>query len=313
MKPHLRIVFFGTSSFAVPVLGSLLGSVHPVLCVVTRPPMPAGRGRSLTQPPVYLHIRENAPRVDVHQPAKLTEEFIGILAEMEPDVMVTASYGAWLPEGLLGIPRLGVLNVHPSLLPLYRGASPVIRAILDGREETGVSFMLTDSGWDTGPVVAVYRESIHPDDTAGTLEDRLARLAGDMILPTLEGYDGGSLEPEPQKGEPLYAKKISAGETWLDWKCTARSLERKVRAFQPSPGARTSHGGRLLKVIAACVSNASVPPGEVAVEGGSLTVGCGDGESLRIISLQPASRGVMTAEEFLRGYRMRTGDRLERP
>jgi len=176
-----------------------------VLCAVTRPPRPAGRGRSLSQPPVYLHIQENAPQVSIHQPEKLAEEFIGTLAEMKPDVMVTASYGAWLPEELLGIPRLGVLNVHPSLLPLYRGAAPVVRAILDGREETGVSFMLTDDGWDTGPVVAVYPESIHPDDTAGTLGDRLARIAGDRIVGTLEGYDGGILEPEPQNGEPLYA------------------------------------------------------------------------------------------------------------
>lgn len=246
------------------------------------------------------------------QPEKLSGQFIPVLRELAPDVMVTASYGAWLPEDLLSIPGLGVVNVHPSMLPLYRGAAPVTRAILDGREETGVSFMLTDSGWDTGPVIASFSEPILPEDTAGTLERRLAGLAGERLPGVLEGYGTGELVPIPQTGEAVYAGKVETGETWLDWSRESLYLERQVRAFQPVPGARTSFEGKMLKVVQASVSPVPVPQGEVRLRDGIL-VGCGDGGSLRILRLQPASRGIMTAEEFLRGSHMKDGDRLEGP
>lgn len=312
MAPVLRIVFFGTSAFAIPSLDGLLASRHTVLAAVTRPPRPAGRGRSLTQPPVHDHVRSVAPGLQVLQPEKLSGDFIPLLRELAPDVMVTASYGAWLPENLLSIPGLGVVNVHPSMLPLYRGAAPVTRAILDGRGETGVSFMLTDSGWDTGPVIASFSEPILSGDTSGTLEERLAGLAGERLPGVLEDYGSGKLVPRPQTGEAVYAGKVETAETWLDWNRDAVYLERQVRAFQPFPGARTSWGGRLLKVVLASVSGIPVPQGEVRLDDGIL-VGCGDGGSLRILRLQPESRGMMTADEFLRGSGMRDGDRLEGP
>lgn len=306
----MRVIFFGTSSFAIPPLRSLLDSLHDVPCAVTRPPRPAGRGKRLTQPPVHRHLA--GTEVQVHQPSRLTREFIQTLTDMEADLMVTASYGAWLPEELLKASRLGVVNIHPSLLPQYRGAAPVARSILDGREKTGVSFMLTDSGWDTGPLIAVYSEIILPDDTAGSLEERLAGLAGDKVVHVIEGFDRGILKPVPQAGEPIYAEKVSTDETWLNWTLEAEELERKVRAFQPSPGARTSLRGRMLKVTAARVSGIPASPGEVVVDGGTLRAGCGGKNSLEILRLQPASGSEMTAGQFLRGARIETGERFER-
>ncbi len=312
MTERLDLVFLGTSSFAVPVLEALLASPHRVLAVVTRPPRPAGRGRKLAQPPVYRFMEGlNGP--PVLQPRRLDAEFIGRVAELSPRVMVTASYGAWLPGEFLEAAPLGVVNVHPSLLPMYRGAAPVTRAILDGREETGVSFMLTDAGWDTGPLLAVFRERIRKDDTSGSLEERLALLASEKMAGVLENYARGELKPVPQSGEASYAEKISMEETWLDWNLPAHVLERMVRAFRPVPGARTSLKGRLLKIVSAGLRDGELPPGSVTAEGGILMVGCGDGHCLEILRLQPESKKVMTAGEFMRGGGIRTGDLLEKP
>lgn len=312
MREQLKLIFFGTSEFAIPSLVSLIGSPHKVLGAVTRPPRPAGRGRKLSQPPVYEYISANEPGIPVHQPSKLDAAFTGMLEDMEPDLMITASYGAWLPGRLLRVAPLGVVNVHPSLLPLYRGAAPVARAILDGREDTGVSFMLTDEGWDTGPVIASFRVPIRSDDTAGSLEERLAGLAGDRVVSTLEEYRDGVIGPVPQSGDPVYAEKLTTEETWLDWSEDAERLERKIRAFNPSPGARTSFRGGMIKILTAGVVNDELPPGSVLVDGEDLIVGCGRG-SLKVLELQPASKRGMTSAEFLRGSRISSGELLEGP
>jgi len=309
----LDLVFFGTSEFAIPCLRSIIRSRHNLLFAVTRPPRPAGRGKRLTQPPVSAYLADSHPYIDVHQPEKLDGDFISFLRNRAPHLMVTAAYGAWLPGELLSAPPLGVVNVHPSLLPVYRGAAPVTRAILDGRGETGVSFMLTDEGWDTGPLIEVFSCGIRDDDTSGTLEERLARLAGEKVVQVLEDYGAGLLEPVPQSGKALYADKVSTMETWMDWNRPASELERMVRAFQPSPGARTTLRGRLIKILAAEVAGtAGIPPGELVAGRDGLTVGCGDG-SLRVLRLQPSSRRAMTAQEFLRGFLPEDGARFESP
>jgi methionyl-tRNA formyltransferase len=304
----MRIAFLGTSVFAVPVLEALSDSEHDIACIVTRPPKPAGRGKRLTQPPLAEFAYQNG--FEVYQPEKLTEDFIETIRSLEVDVMVSAAYGAWLPAEFLESAPLGVVNVHPSILPAYRGASPITRAILDARTETGVSFMLTDSGWDTGPLLSVYREPILPDDTTGSLEERLSLTAAENIVAVIDGYSSGRLIPEEQLGESVYAKKISIDETWLDWNDSAEQLERKVRAFQPSPGARTMYFGKLLKIISSRVSGFDAEPGDISVEGGAIYVGCGGEGSLEILSLQPASKSVMNSDAYLRGSSMRTGDRL---
>jgi len=306
----MRIAFLGTSGFAVPILKALNGSEHDILCVVTRPPKPAGRGKKLTQPPLGEFAIQNG--FPLHQPEKLTEDFIEIVRSLELDVMVSAAYGAWLPEEFLGSAPLGVVNVHPSILPEYRGAAPVTRAILDGRNETGVSFMITDSGWDTGPLLSVHREEILPFDTTGSLEERLSLIAANNITDTINCYASGKLVPEDQAGEAVYAKKISIDETWLDWSSSAELIERRVRAFQPFPGARTMYSGKLLKITESRLSALNGEPGEITVEGGSIFVGCGGEESLEILCLQPASKSIMKSDAFLRGSRMKTGDRFEK-
>lgn len=312
MRGPLGLVFFGTSEFALPCLQSLLDSPHDLLCAVTRPPRPAGRGKRLRQPPVSTYLADGYSNIEVHQPERLDGDFITFLKNTGPDMMVTAAYGAWLPGRLLTAAPLGVVNVHPSLLPLYRGAAPVTRAILDGRKETGVSFMLTDEGWDTGPLIAAFSLRIGEDDTSGTLEGRLARLAGEKVVQVLEGYAAGLLCPVPQSGEAVYADKVRTEETWIDWSRPAPELERMVRAFQPSPGARTSLRGRLIKILAAEVVDRSIPPGEVVAGEDGLTVGCG-ADSLRVLRLQPSSRRAMTAQEFLRGFQLEDGAGFESP
>ncbi len=306
----MRIIFLGTSGFALPCLEALIESGHTVICVISRPPKPAGRGKKLRQPPVAEYSQKNL--LKIYQPEKLTEDFINILRSMEPELIVSAAYGAWLPGKLLRASQLGVVNVHPSLLPQYRGAAPITRAVLDGMEETGVSFMLTDSGWDTGPVIAAIHEKILPSDTTGSLQERLSMIAADNLIEVIEGYAGGNLIPENQPDEGLYADKITTDETWLDWNGSAQYLERKVRAFQPSPGARTMYCGKLLKISSARLSDFNADPGEIILKAGSFNVGCGGEESLEILKIQPASKSVMSAAEFLRGARMKTGDRFER-
>lgn len=306
----MRIIFMGTSGFALPCLKVLIDSENEILCVVSRPPRPAGRGKKLRQPPVAEYSLNN--KLEIHQPEKLTGVFISILKSMEPQLIVSAAYGAWLPKKLLEASQLGVVNVHPSLLPQYRGAAPITRALLDGREETGVSFMLTDSGWDTGPVIAAIHERILPSDTTGSLQERLSMKAANNLINVLEGYFSGKLIPEKQPEEALYADKITTDETWLDWNGSAQYLERKVRAFQPSPGARTMYSGKLLKISRARVSLCNADPGEIVIKAGTIIVGCGGEESLEILEIQPASKSIMSTSEFLRGARMKTGDKFEK-
>ncbi len=310
MDPErLRLLFMGTSGFALPVLESLQASVHTVAAVVSRPPRRAGRGRRVTQPPVAERAEELM--LPLLQPEELDDDFLGELRERTPDIIVTVDYGAWIPRPVLDATPLGVLNVHPSLLPRHRGAAPIERAILEGDETTGVAFMLTDEGWDTGPVLALYEEPIRESDNRRTLADRLAIIASERILDVLPAYARGELEPMPQKGRESYAGKIRKSETVLDWSEPAGKLERQVRALSPSPGARTTYGGKLLKILRAEVSETALGPGTVRAEDGVLETGTAT-KALRILELQPAGKRVMTAEEYLRGSPMATGETLGR-
>jgi methionyl-tRNA formyltransferase len=304
----MRLLFLGTSSFAVPILEVLTSSSHIRLTgVVTRPDRPAGRGRKLTSTPVA----EAAARASLplFQPVKLKKAFREEVTTLAPDVILSAAYGLYLPEWFLSAAPSGVVNVHPSLLPELRGAAPVARAISEGLTETGVTFMLTDSGWDTGPVLRSFKCDIHPDDTTGSLESRLATLAASETVSVLKDYVSGALHSKVQDGEPSYADKITSKETFLDLNSSAEALERLVRAFQPSPGARVLFRGRILKIHSAALSMIEVPPGEVVVtEDGSMVVGCGSG-SLELKKVQPESGKVMEINAFIRGYRPRKGEK----
>ncbi len=298
----LRTVFLGTSEFAVP---SLRAVSEMTLAVVSMPDRPAGRGRKLRRPPAACEAEELG--IPLLQPEKLT----GIretIESLKPDVMVSASYGGWLPDWFLKLAPFGVVNVHPSLLPRHRGAAPVVRTILEGDTHTGVSFMLTDSGWDTGDLLRVSRCQVPPGVTAGELEDQLADMAGKELPSLLNEYTEGRLSPTPQEGPESYAGKITTEESRIDWRGSAVSIERAVRAFNPVPGARTAFRGRELKIFGARVDPIGGTPGTV-VSGRPLVIACGE-SSLVLTDLQPQGKKRMSGEDFVRGYRPEPGDSL---
>lgn len=296
----LRLLFLGSSDFAVPILESIAASPEiGVNAVVTRPDSRAGRGRTKSSTPI-AHAA-NSLGISLMQPEKLVrEDFEG----MEADMMLSAAYGQWLPSWLLERTALGVVNVHPSLLPDFRGAAPVARTILAGRELTGVSFMLTDSGWDTGPVIHSVHTGVLPGETAGELSSRLARLAAETAPGVLSSYARGDLVPIPQTGTGTYAGKISRKDAELDWNKTADELVLAVRAFNPTPGAWCVFNGKVLKVYRAFATGGSGPPGTFfAVGKERLTVSAGQG-MLDLQEVQHESGRRMDAVTFLRGLRV---------
>lgn len=277
---------------------------------MSRPPRRSGRGLRLTDPPVAREADRLG--IELVQPEKPAEpSILDLLEDLSPRVMVCAAYGAYMPEELLRKAPLGVVNIHPSLLPAYRGAAPVARAILEGETRTGVTFMLTDTeGWDTGPVLTSFPTVVEPDDTTGSLSRKLSELAGRKVVDVILAYAGGELSPLPQQGETFYARKIDKSETWIDWAQGADRIERLVRALQPSPGARTRYGKRLIKLIRSeVVSGDFGEPGALRSDDGGMVVACGlDG--LRPLVVQPESKRAMPMADFVRGYGPKDGERF---
>ncbi|MFO7625916.1 MAG: methionyl-tRNA formyltransferase [Candidatus Fermentibacteraceae bacterium] len=299
----LRLVFLGSSEFAVPVLESIACSPGiRVTAVFTRPDSRAGRGRVQSSTPV-AHAAHSL-KIPLMRPEKLVrEDFEGL----EADVMLSAAYGQWLPSWLLESTGLGVVNVHPSLLPDGRGAAPVTRTILAGRELTGVSFMLTDAGWDTGPVIHSVSTGVLPGETAGELSGRLSRLAAEIAPQVLLSYALGELLPVPQKGTGTYAEKISREDAELDWNRPAEELVLVVRAFNPVPGAWCVFNGKVLKVHRAAATGGGGVPGTFSIIGRErITVAAGQG-MLELIEVQPESGRRMDTATFLRGLRAGPG------
>ncbi|HOF66047.1 MAG TPA: methionyl-tRNA formyltransferase [Candidatus Fermentibacter daniensis] len=297
-------VFLGTAAFAVPILEALAASRHRPSLVVTRIDSKAGRGLRESMTPVAEAAGAlGLPVVKTARPSGL---------DCIPEgcrLAVSAAFGLWLPESFIGRFVMGVLNVHPSLLPRLRGPCPIERAILGGDRRTGISFMLTDSGWDTGPVVSAFPTPIHPGEDSGMLSARLAGLAAREIGGVIDGYLSGRLEPVPQSGGATRAEKLTDEEARLDWSRPADELLRTIRAFAPSPGARTVFRGRLLKVLSAAESNLTIPPGTLSHSDGILLAGCGQG-SIELLRLQPESRKAMEARAFIAGYRPSPGETL---
>ncbi len=297
-----KVLFMGSPNFAVPILEGLLIH-HHVVGVVTQPDRPAGRGLKLKPPPVKELALANS--IPVFQPESLRrEEAIAWIAEKEPDVIVVAAFGQILPPAVLRIPPHGCLNVHASLLPRYRGAAPIPAAILNGDSETGITIILMDEGLDTGPVVARRAIPISPEDTAGSLGEKLAKLGAEILLEILPAWLEGRIQPSPQEGEASYAKPIRKEEGLVDWELPAEILARKVRAFNPWPGAFTFWKGKLLKIWKAqpSVSPAGIAPGSVFRDEEGIKVACGSGALLlREIQLEGKSR--VKPEEFARGHR----------
>ena len=303
----LRIAFAGTPQFALPALRVLLASAHRVAGVLTQPDRPAGRGRELRASPIKLLAQEAG--LPLAQPATLkTPEGRAALAAWAPDLLVVVAYGLILPPAVLALPRLGCVNIHGSLLPRWRGAAPIQRAILAGDAETGVTIMQLDEGLDTGPMLLERRRPIHSHDTAGDLHDALSELGAAALAEAVEGLAAGTLKSRPQPADgATYAPKIEKSEARIDWSANASALDRQVRAFNPWPMAETSFAGESLKVLRARVAEQPVSdasPGTVlGIADDGLRVACGDGV-LAVRELQRAGKRPVSARDFANAVRL---------
>ena len=308
---RLRLAFMGTPEFALPVLAALLEAGHEVVRVYSRAAKPAGRGGKPRLAPV--HVAAAARGIAVETPASFKHQAVQhTFAALDADAAVVAAYGLMLPPPVLAAPRLGCLNVHASLLPRWRGAAPMQRAILAGDAITGVCVMRMDEGLDTGPVVLAEEVPIGPRTTAGELHDELARRGARLMVAALDGLAGGRLDAAPQPTDGArYATKLTPEEERLDWRRPAAELERLVRALAPAPGAWCAIAGERVKVREAeLVADGAGAPATVL--DGALAVACGTG-ALRLLRLQRAGRRAMAADAFLRGFPIAPGTRLAVP
>ena len=309
----MRIVFAGTPAFAETVLAAIFQAQHEVALVVTQPDRPAGRGLR----PAAGAVKKLALMLglDIFQPVSLKDHAaVERLAAVRPDALVTAAYGLLLPPGVLAIAPYGALNVHASLLPRWRGAAPIQRALLAGDRETGITVIKMDAGLDTGPVLARRAFAIGADDDAQALHDKLAVLGAALVVEVLGELATGRARLEPQSAAgATYAARIRGSEASLDWSKPAVELERAVRAFRPSPGAQSVLRGELLKIWHARLAQGHGVPGVVLVAGrDAIRVACGR-DALDITELQRAGGRRLSAGEFLRGFVVTAGDSLAIP
>jgi methionyl-tRNA formyltransferase len=328
VEPPLRIVYFGTPEFAVPTLRTLLQSPAKVVAVVSQPDKPKGRGRRVAATPTKeLALLSGVP---VLQPTKLrADEFLSDVSALKPDLGVVAAYGRILPEALLKIPRLGMINVHGSLLPKYRGAAPVHRAVMAGESVTGISIMRVVPELDAGPVLALQPRPIGPDETSAEVERDLSELGASLLVSVLDPLARGQIVETPQDdSQATYAPKILKSEGPIDWSLPAGRIHNLVRGLQPWPLASTTIAG-----VRCLVHRTALPPGGRTAEaprhghdeppgqagtvvraaGDALAVAAGDGQTIELLRIQPEGRRVMTAREFLSGHRVNPGDRLTPP
>ncbi|MCS0495456.1 methionyl-tRNA formyltransferase [Ancylobacter sp. MQZ15Z-1] len=301
----MRIVFMGTPDFAVPTLAEIVGRGHEVVAAYTRAPAKGGR-RGLDLVPSPVHRAAEQFGVPVLTPSTLRgEEATATFAAHEADVAVVVAYGRILPQAILDLPTLGCLNLHASLLPRWRGAAPIQRAIMAGDAETGVAVMKMEAGLDTGPVGLIERVAIGPDMTAGELHDALMGIGADLMGRALAALERGALAFTPQPGEGVtYAAKIEKGETRVDWRRPARQVHDHMRGLSPFPGAWFELDGARVKVMRTSLADGAGAPGEVLDD--ALTIACGEG-AVRLVEVQKAGSRAMSAPDFLRGNPLATG------
>lgn len=303
----------GTPDFAVPTLEALIGAGHELAAVVTQPDKPKGRGKAVLMTPVKERALECG--IPVYQPKRVREpEFLDVLRKLNPDVIVVVAFGQILPREILTLPPFGCVNVHASLLPKYRGAAPIQWAVIDGETVSGVTTMQMNEGLDTGDILEQEEISLDPEETGGSLFEKLASLGGKMILSTLKGLEDGSIIPRAQ-GEMTtpYAKMLTKAMGEIDWSMDAASIERLVRGLNPWPSAYTYVNGKTLKIWKARVEagEAGNEPGQVRVTKDRLLVETGNGV-LSILELQLEGKKRMEAAAFLRGFSIETGRKFGR-
>jgi methionyl-tRNA formyltransferase len=304
----MRVVFMGTPPFAARALAALAEAGHEIVCVYSQPPRPAGRGHRAQRSAVHELALERG--YSVRTPARLRDaDAQAEFAALDADIAVVAAYGLILPRPILDAPRHGCVNIHASLLPRWRGAAPIQRAILAGDRESGVTIMRMDEGLDTGPMLLAQAVPIGPEMTAGELHDVLADLGAGLICAALARLETGTLAAVPQPVDGVtYATKITKDEARLDWTRPADELARAVRGFNPVPGAFFERAGERIRILAADLEPGAGTPGTTLDD--RLTVACGSG-ALRARIVQRAGRGAMEAAAFLRGHPVPAGTRLD--
>ncbi len=297
MGASMRLVFMGTPEFSVPALDAMLEAGHEIVAVYTRASRPAGRGKRNRPGPVQ--VRADALGLPVLTPRNFrSADTCEIFRAHQADAAVVAAYGLILPETILATPRLGCLNIHASLLPRWRGAAPIHRAVMSGDSETGISIMAIDAGLDTGPVLLRETLPIRPDDTTGRLHDRLARLGARLVVEALDRIDELEPIPQPQDGVS-YARKLDKAETRIDWSGPAVEIDRHIRGLSPFPGAWCEvHGERTKLLNSRLVEGA----GEAGAHLGGCRIACGTG-AIEVAEVQREGRRPVSGEEFLRGVR----------
>ena len=301
----MRIIYMGTPDFAVPALDALVKAGHDVAAVYSQPPRPAGRGKGLRASPVHLHAEELG--LEVRTPPSLKDaETQAAFAALNADVAVVAAYGLILPAAILAAPRQGCMNIHASLLPRWRGAAPIQRAILSGDNVTGVTIMDMEAGLDTGPMRAKHVTPIE-DKTAGALTQELADAGAELMVEVLDDLSLHPPMPQPAEGV-TYAAKIDKAEARIDFTRDAHAVERQVRAFNPFPGAFFEYRGERFRILSAHVEHHAGAPGELLDD--SLLIGCGH-DAIRPTLIQRAGKGAMSPGELLRGYDMPAHSRVD--
>ncbi|WP_170756076.1 methionyl-tRNA formyltransferase [Ruegeria lacuscaerulensis] len=301
----MRIIFMGTPDFSVPVLDALVEAGHEIAAVYCQPPRPAGRGKK--DRPTPVHARAEALGFDVRHPVSLKSiEEQEAFAALKADVAVVVAYGLLLPQPVLDAPKQGCLNIHASLLPRWRGAAPLQRAIMAGDAQTGVCIMQMEAGLDTGPVLLRRATDIGTQETTAHLHDRLSEMGAAMIVETLDTLSDLAPEPQPEDGV-TYAAKIDKSEARVDWTRPAVEVDRQIRGLSPFPGAWTEIGGERIKLLASRLAVGQGQPGELLDD--TLRVACGDG-AIDLLRLQRAGKAAQDAATFLRGWPVAAGTNL---
>jgi methionyl-tRNA formyltransferase len=303
----------GSATFALPSLDALFEAGLTITAVITQPDKPSGRGQAVQGPPVKKRALDL--QLPVYQPKSLKgEEAQQLFAALSPDLIVVVAYGKILPSWLLHLPRYGCINLHGSLLPRYRGAAPVHWAVANGEIQTGVCTMLLDEGLDTGPVYLCEESAILPDETVGTVYDRLASIGGPLVLRTVQGIVSGALQPKPQdNSQATLAPLLQKEDGYLDWRRPAVELHNRVRAFNPWPATVTKFRGsscKILKTALAAGGPLQADPGTIIAAKGRLSVACGDGCPLDILSIQPENRKAISGADFSNGARLQPGEKF---
>ena len=301
----MRIIFMGSPDFSVPALEALIAAGHEIAAVYCQPPRPAGRGKK--DRPTPVEARASSLGLEVRSPLNFRDPADqAAFAGLEADIAVVVAYGLILPQVVLDAPKLGCLNIHASLLPRWRGAAPIHRAIMAGDEKTGISIMQMEAGLDTGPVLAVRETQIGAKETTGQLHDRLAVMGAALIVEAIGNLD--TLTPMPQSGDGItYAEKIQKSEARIDWTKPAETIDRQIRGLAPFPGAWCMIGEERVKLLGAEIGTGSGSPGEVLSD--ALDIACGSG-AVRLTRLQRAGKAAMAPVELTLGFELPIGSRL---